>query len=286
MKQMHEGVTVQFKQERFSIKDLAPSDEEIKRVRIPVLRSSVLGFVTGLLPGAGGTTAAFMAYAMEKRLSKRPEEFGKGAPEGVASVEAANNAAAFGAMVPLLTLGIPGSGTTAVMLGGLIMWGLRPGPLLVREQPDLFWGLVGALVLMNAVLLMLNLLFIPAFVWSLKVLSPYLEPLVAVLCVIGVYGVNNRLSDVWLMLVAGLFGYYLKRANYPIGPLILAAVLGPMAEGAFRQSLIISRGSFAIFFTRPISACLLGAAFAIWGWVAVQSLLARRRVTGKAASAA
>jgi putative tricarboxylic transport membrane protein len=274
-KQLEEGIRLSFHKGRFGLKDVMPTREDVAVTTLPIARGGLLGFIIGVLPGAGGTIASFMTYAMEKRLSKRSEEFGTGVPEGVASVEAANNAAAFGAMVPLLTLGIPGSGTTAIMLGGLIMWGVRPGPLFITQQADLFWSLIGALFVANIVLLLLNTAFIPFFVRALKALSPYLEPLIAVLCMVGVFGLNNSIIDVWLMLGFGILGYLLKKCDYPVGPVILAVVLGPLAEGSFRQALMMSRGSMAIFVASPLAKALMMGALLIWCSILFRPLIAR-----------
>lgn len=263
-KQLEEGIKLRFEQDRFTLKDVMPTREDVSYTWKPILRGSLLGFLIGVLPGAGGTIASFMTYALEKKLSPRSDKFGTGVPEGVASVEAANNAAAFGAMVPLLTLGIPGSGTTAIILGGLIMWGVRPGPLFITEQTELFWSLLGALFVANIVLLLLNTAFIPFFVRALKSLAPYLEALITVVCMVGVFGLNNSIVDVWLMLIFGVLGYLLKKCGYPVGPVILAVVLGPLAEGSFRQALMMSQGSMSVFFASPLSMFLMTAAILIW----------------------
>lgn len=272
-KQLEEGIKLHFERDRFGLKDLMPTREDISVTAKPILRGGLLGFIIGVLPGAGATIATFMTYAMEKKLSRRSEEFGTGVPEGVASVESANNAAAFGAMVPLLTLGIPGSGTTAVILGGLIMWGVRPGPLFIVNQAELFWSLMGALFTANIVLLVLNTAFIPFFVRTLKFLAPYIEPLIAILSTVGVFSINSSIIDVWLMFGFGVLGYLLKKCNYPVGPVILAVVLGPLAEGSFRQALIMSRGSMYIFVASPLSKVLMAAAFLIWSSILFRPLI-------------
>jgi putative tricarboxylic transport membrane protein len=281
-KQLEEGMKLHFHQGRFGLRNVLPTREDISYTAKPIMRGSLLGFIIGVLPGAGGTIASFMTYAMEKRLSRRSEEFGTGVPEGVASVEASNNAAAFGAMVPLLTLGIPGSGTTAIILGGLIMWGVRPGPLFIAQQANLFWSLMGALFVANIVLLFLNTAFIPFFVRSLKVLSPYLEPLIAVLCTVGVFGLNNNIIDVWLMLAFGGLGYLLKKCRYPVGPVILARGLGQLAEGSFRQALMMARGSKLVFVASPLSKVLMLGAILIWCSILFRPLLAWLKQKSKA----
>jgi len=193
------------------------------------------------LPGAGPTIASFLSYALEKKVSRHPGEFGHGAIEGVASPESANNAAAAGAMVPMLTLGIPGSATTAVMLGGLMMWGLRPGPLLFEKNPDFVWGLIASLYIANVLLLVLNIAFIPMFVRALRIPYSVLMPLIIVFCITGAYSLNNKLWDVGTMLVFGALGYLMKKLDYSPAAMTLALVIGPLAERALRQSLIISQ---------------------------------------------
>jgi len=193
------------------------------------------------LPGAGPTIASFLSYALEKKVSRHPGEFGHGAIEGVAGPESANNAAAAGAMVPMLTLGIPGSATTAVMLGGLMMWGLRPGPLLFEKNPDFVWGLIASLYIANVLLLVLNIAFIPMFVRALRIPYSVLMPLIIVFCITGAYSLNNKLWDVGTMLVFGALGYLMKKLDYSPAAMTLALVIGPLAERALRQSLIISQ---------------------------------------------
>ncbi len=273
LNQIYNETKVEFKQEKFKINELLPEKKEWKRVTIPVLRSSLLGFLVGVLPGAGATPATFLTYVVEKKLSRRPEEFGEGAPEGVSSVEAANNSASVGALIPMLTLGIPGSGTTAIILGALIMWGLRPGPLLIIEHPQMYWGLFAALFLINIILLVMNIAFIPGFIWIVKSASKYFYTTIGCITIIGVYSINNQMSDLIIMLVIGLAGYYLKRASYPIGPLVLSVVLGPTMESSFRQSLMLSNGNFSILFNRPISAVILGATFSLWALVIIIPIL-------------
>jgi putative tricarboxylic transport membrane protein len=227
------------------------------RSRWAIARGTALGFAIGVLPGAGPTIASFLAYTVEKKLSPHRAEFGRGAIEGVAGPESANNAASAGALVPMLTLGIPGSATTAVMLGGLMMWGLRPGPLLFDKNPDFVWGLIASLYVANAMLLVLNVGFIPLFVRALRVPYPILMALVIVFCVTGAYAQNNKLWDVGQMLVFGVLGYLMRKLDYSPAALTLALVLGPLAERALRQSLIISDAGALIFFTRPIAAALM-----------------------------
>jgi putative tricarboxylic transport membrane protein len=206
--------------------------------------------------------ASFLSYTVEKKVSAHPEQFGKGAIEGVAAPESANNAAATAAMVPMLTLGIPGSATTAIMLGGLMMWGLRPGPLLFEKNPQFVWGLIASQYIANVMLLILSTAFIPLFVRALRVPYGILMPLIVVFCVTGAYSLKNSVWDVGQMLVFGVVGYLMKKLGYSPAALVLALVLGPLAERALRQSLIISDSGAGIFFTRPISAVLMVLALA------------------------
>ncbi len=243
-------------QAKFGLRELIPSAAEWARSKWAIVRGTFFGFAVGVLPGAGPTVATFFSYAVEKKLSRHPEEFGKGAIEGVAAPESANNAAATAAMVPMLTLGIPGSATTAIMLGGLMMWGLRPGPLLFEKNPEFVWGLIASQYIANIMLLLLSTLAIPLFVRALRVPYNILMPLVIVFCVTGAYSLKNNVWDVGQMLVFGIVGYVMKKLGYSPAALVLALVLGPLAERALRQSLIISDAGLGIMFTRPISCVL------------------------------
>lgn len=240
-----------------AVRNLMPTKADLIRCRLPVLRGSVIGFLIGVLPGAGATIASFIAYAVEKKVSKNPEEFGKGAIEGVAGPEAANNAAASGAMVPMFALGIPGSGTTAIMLGALIMFGLQPGPQLFEKSPDLVWGVIASMYVGNLILLVLNLPLAGLFATLLRVRYTLLYPVILALCIAGVYSQSNSADDLWVMSAFGVVGFFMKRYGFPVAPLVLGLVLEPMLETALRQSMTLSHGSLAIFFTRPISAALL-----------------------------
>lgn len=245
---------------RYGLREVMPSATDWVRSRWAIVRGTVLGFFVGVLPGAGPTIATFLSYTLEKKVSKTPEEFGKGAVEGVAGPEAANNAAATGAMVPMLTLGIPGSATTAIMLGGLMMWGLRPGPLLFEKNPEFVWGLIASQYIANVMLLVLSTAFIPLFVRALQVPYTILMPIIIIFCITGAYSLKNSVWDVGQMLVFGVLGYAMKKLGYSPAALTLALVLGPLAERALRQSLIISDAGMGIFFTRPIAAVLTTAA--------------------------
>jgi putative tricarboxylic transport membrane protein len=242
---------------RYGLRDVMLTATDWARSRWAIVRGTMLGFVVGCLPGAGPTVASFLAYALEKKVSRHPEEFGHGAIEGVAGPESANNAASAGAMVPMLTLGIPGSATTAVMLGGLMMWGLRPGPMLFEKNPDFVWGLIASLYIANVLLLILNIGFIPMFVRALQVPYTILMALIVVFCITGAYAQSNKLWDVGQMLVFGILGYLMRKLGFSPAALVLALVLGPPAERALRQSLIISDSGVLVFFQRPIAATLM-----------------------------
>jgi putative tricarboxylic transport membrane protein len=231
--------------------------DEIKRIMPATVRTGILGTFIGVLPGAGATTASFLSYIMEKRINKNKDEIGKGAIEGVAAAESANNAAAAGAFAPLLTLGIPGSGTTAVLLGGLMMWGLRPGPLLFKENPDFVWGLIGSMYIGNIICLLISFACIPLMMKVVKVPSSVMVPIISVVCIIGTYSVNNSMFDVVLMICMGIFSYLMSLASIPAAPLLLAFVLTPMLETYTRQAFDMSNGSFGIFVGSKISITLL-----------------------------
>ena len=217
---------------------------------------ALLGYFVGILPAAGATPGSLMAYGVAKAISKEPATFGNGNVNGVTAPEAANNAASTGSMLPMLTLGIPGSPTTAILLGGMVIWGLEPGPMLFVEQQDFVWGLIASLYIANVFALLINIAFIPAFIKVLKIPFTILAPIIFVLCVVGGYAPTQSMHDVWLMLVFGLVGYLMRKLDYPMAPAVLAIVLGPLAETSMRQSLLISNGSFGIFFERPIAAVI------------------------------
>ncbi len=242
------------------LRDLLPNKQEWQDAKVPIARGSVVGFLLGLLPGGGAIMASFISYAMEKKLSKHPEKFGAGAIEGVAGPEAANNSATAGAFVPLLTLGIPFNAVAALILVALMIHGVRPGPLLMSQHPEIFWGVIASMYVGNFMLLILNLPLIGLFVRLLRVPYPILFPLIVIITVIGSYSVNNNTVDVFCMLSMGVLGYVLRKFGFELAPLALALVLGPLLETSFRQSLVLSHGSFLIFVTRPIS----GALFAVF----------------------
>jgi putative tricarboxylic transport membrane protein len=258
---------------RTELKGLWPTAGDWLAVRWTMLRATVIGFFIGALPGAGATVAAFMAYAVEKRASKHPERFGTGVIEGVAAPEAANNAATGGALVPLLTLGLPSSATTAVMLGALLIFGLRPGPLLMTERPDFFWAVVTSMYVGNVMLLVLNLPLVGLWASMLRIPYTILLPLILLFTLIGAYALNNNVSDVWIMITFGVVGYLMRKFDYPAAPVVLALVLGPLMETNFRRALSLSQGDYSVFLTHPISAFLLLAAVLSLTWPLLVRLL-------------
>jgi len=239
---------------------LWPTWKDIVDSRWAILRGTAIGFVIGALPGAGATIASFMSYGIEKSSSKHPERFGKGAIEGVAGPESANNAACSGAMAPLLALGIPGSGATAVMLGALMLYGLKPGPMLFTTSPDFVWALIASMFVGNVILLIMNLPMVPLFALSLRISYSLLYPIIIVICMIGVYSLNSSMFDIWMMWVFGIIGYFMKKYDISGAPLIIGLVLGPILEQSLYRALSLAHGSILVFVTRPISATLLAIA--------------------------
>lgn len=245
------------------IKGLLPNLKDWRDSIWPILRGTVIGFALGILPGAGGIVSTFVSYTVEKKVSKYPERFGTGVIEGVAGPESANNAASGGAFIPLLTLGIPCNVVMAVLLGALMIHGVRPGPLLMDEHPQLVWGLVASMYVGNGMLLLLNLPLIGLWVQILKVPPRFLFPFIVLFCIIGVYSINMRAFDIGLMVFFGLLGYLIQKFKYEATPLVLALILTPILESNFRQALIQSKGSLAVFVARPISAVCLGISMMI-----------------------
>jgi putative tricarboxylic transport membrane protein len=239
------------------VKNILPTKQDWKDSAGPITRGSFLGFILGVIPGGGGFLSSFASYAMEKRIAKHPERFGTGDIRGVAGPETANNSGAQGAFIPLLTMGIPCNVVMAVLIGALMLHGVTIGPMLIIEDPELFWGVIGSMYIGNAMLLVLNLPLIGMWIKLLKVPYPLLFPLIFLFCLIGSYCVGNNVIDIFVMLVFGVVGYLFKKFDYEAAPLILAFVLAPMLENAFRQSMIISRGSPLIFVSRPISAAFV-----------------------------
>jgi len=239
------------------VKNLFPSVKDWALSAWSIVRGSILGFFLGIIPGGGAVVASFASYAIEKKMSKHPEEFGKGAIQGVAGPEAANNSAAGGSFIPLLTLGIPANPVMAILLGALMIHGLQPGPLLMTNAPDLFWGTIVSMYIGNGMLLVLNLPLIPMWVKVLKVPYWLLYPLILLFCLIGSYSLDNSAADVVMMLSFGILGFLMKKFGYDGAPLILALVLGQKLETSLRRSLIMSHGDFSIFVSRPISLAFL-----------------------------
>jgi putative tricarboxylic transport membrane protein len=242
------------------ISNLLPNKEDWKQAIFPILRGSAIGFVACSMPGAGATVASMLAYAAEKKISKHPEKFGTGIIEGVAAPESANNAATGGAMIPLLVLGVPGSGTAAVMMGALLIHGMRPGPLLFEKHPDFFWAVTASMYIGNIMLLVLNLPLVGIWARMLKIPHTLLIPLILAISSVGVFTVNNNLVEVWIMLLFGIIGYFMKKFGFPAAPVVLALILTPLMENALQQSLQMSHQSLSIFFNRPISLALLAVA--------------------------
>lgn len=240
--------------------NLLPSRQDWRDSWKPITRGSLIGFLIGIIPGGNATLASFVSYATEKRCSKHPEKFGHGAIEGVAGPESANNSALAGGLVPLFALGIPTSVACALLFAALMMHGVQPGPFLIPEHPDIFWGLVASMYLGNIMLLVINLPLIGMWVQVLRVPRQILLPLILFFCIVGAYADHNSFFDVGVMMLFGVLGYLMKKFDYEAAPLILAFVLGPMLENSMRQSLKLSGGDFGIFFSRPISVTLLGLA--------------------------
>ena len=265
--------------DKMHLRDLFLTWEDWVASRWAIVRGGIIGFFVGLIPAGGITTASFLAYLAEKRYSKRAGQFGTGVIEGVAAPESANNAASISGFAPLLALGIPGSPTTAVMLAGFMMWGIRPGPLLFQTNPEMVWGLISSMYVGNFMLLLMNIFLIPAFVAMLRVPYSCLMGFIVIFASIGAFSVNNNLFDVWMMLGFGLLGYVMKKLEYPIVPLVLAMVLGRLAENSLRQALTISGGSIFIFLTRPFSLLfIIAAVLAYLSPLIRWALKGRRRV--------
>jgi putative tricarboxylic transport membrane protein len=242
------------------VKDLFPSKLDWIASKWALVRGTLVGFFLGILPGGGAVLASFLSYGLEKRVSKQPEKFGKGAIEGVASPESANNSAASSSFIPLLTLGIPPNVVLSILFGAFLIHDITPGPFLIKDHPDVFWGVVSSMYVGNIMLLILNLPLIPMWVQVLKIPDKYLYPLIILFCLIGAYTINNNLFDVFIMIIFGVVGYLFRKFDYEGAPLVLAFVLGPLLDMNLRQALLASQGSFIDFFTRPISAVTLGLA--------------------------
>lgn len=250
----------------FHFGDLLPRAGEWRPSIMSTLRGTGLGFVTGIVPGVGPTNATFIAYALEKKIAKNPERFGKGAIEGVAAPGAAGHSATIAGLIPLLALGIPASATAAILVGGFVIHGLFPGPLLYGQHPEVIWGLIASLYVANLILVLINTLCIPVLVMGVRLARSHLSPVIGVLTMIGAFSLANHVFDMWVALAFGLLGYLFRLIQIPIAPLVIALVLGAKAEKALRQSLVISDGSLDIFFTSPIAVTLLTLAALILLW--------------------
>ncbi len=271
---------VMVSQATVSVKGILKNLADLTRTWKAMLLGSFLGYFVGILPAAGATPGSLMAYGFAKTMAKDPETYGKGNINGVVAPESANNAASTGAMLPMLTLGIPGSPTTAILLGGMVIWGLEPGPMVFIDHPDFVWGFIASLYAANLFSLLINIAFIPAFIWVLKLPFTILAPVIFILCIVGGFVPTLDMHDVWLMLLFGVVGYLMRKLNYPMAPAVLAIVLGPLAEPALRQSLLISGGSFSIFFTRPFSSVFMFIAIGLLVIPLVKPMMdARRRKT-------
>ena len=262
-----------------NLRELLPDRNDWKASLMPISRGTALGFFLGILPGGGAIISSFASYALEKRFSRHPEKFGKGAIEGVAGPESANNSAVNGSMIPLLTLGIPSNVVMALLLGAFMLHGVTPGPFIMSKHPQVFWGLVTSMYIGNFILLVLSIPCIKFFVKLIEVPYAILSPLIVLICVIGAYSLNNNPVEVILMMVFGGVGYFLRKFDYEPAPLLLAFVIGPMLEKSLRQSLIASQGSPLIFLTRPISMALLAVVLIIVVSGLLLAILRSRRKT-------
>ncbi|MGB9368563.1 MAG: tripartite tricarboxylate transporter permease [Xanthobacteraceae bacterium] len=261
---------------RPKLRELWPNRQEWREAGWPIARGTVMGFLIGIIPGSAHIISSFLSYAVEKKISKHPEEFGKGAVAGVAGPESANNAASTGAFVPMLSLGIPTGPVTAVLMAALMIHGVPPGPSLMNDHPQVFWGFVASMYVGNLMLLALNLPLVGLFVHLLRIPYGYLYPLIIMFCIIGVYEVNHSIVDVWIMLIMGVVGYLLKKFSFDPAPLVLGLVIAPIFEMSLRQSLIMSNGNYLIFLSRPIAATLMVAAVILLAMSALSMVLKRR----------
>jgi len=263
--------------------ELLPSREEWRQSAMPIARGTVLGFLIGIMPGSAHIISSFLSYALERRVSRHPEEFGKGAVAGVAGPESANNAASSGAFVPMLALGLPTGPVTAVLMAALLIHGVPPGPTLVNDHPQVFWGFIASMYVGNLMLLALNLPLVGLFVTVLRIPYAYLYPLIIMFCIIAVYEVSHSVVDVWIMLIMGVVGYGLRKFNFDPAPLVLGLVIAPIFEMSLRQSLIMSNGSWTIFVQRPIAALLLTVCAALLALSAISLVMKRKDWRGRLA---
>jgi putative tricarboxylic transport membrane protein len=273
---VEEGLRLQGIRARLGFRDVWETWKLFPRYVATIVRGTILGFWVGVLPGTGATPASFMSYGLAKQFSKRGDRFGSGEVEGVVAPETAAHAAGIGALLPMVTLGIPGSPTAAVMLAGFFIWGLNPGALLFKEQPEFVWGLIGSMYFANIIGVILVLTLVPAFAAINRIPFGILAPLIVILSSIGAYAVNNQVLDLWIMLGSGVAGYLFKKLGYPLAPLVVALVLGDMTEQALRQSLIMGQGSIGIFFGRPIALTFMLIAVILFALPALRTLRRQR----------
>ena len=273
---IEEGLEFKGAKAKLNMRVVLETWKELPKYWKTSIRSSAVGCMMGIVPG-GATPASFMAYGLAKKMSRDGEEFGTGKVEGVVAPETAAHAAGTSALLPMLTLGVPGSPTAAVLLGGLLIWGLQPGPLLFVEKPDFVWGLIASMYLGNIVGLIVVLTCVPLFAAILRVPFSIIAPVILVICAIGAYTVHNSMFDVWLMLVFGILGYVFKKLDYPMAPLVLALVLGDRAEDSFRQSMLGPEGSLGVFFANPLVGTITGAALLLLFWPLISRAIAIAR---------
>jgi putative tricarboxylic transport membrane protein len=271
---MEEGLAFKGKSAKLNLRVVLQTWKQLPQYWMTFLRSTAVGCWMGITPG-GATPASFMSYGIARRMSKNPEAFGKGQIEGVLAPETAAHAAGTSALLPMLTLGIPGSPTAAVLLGGLMIWGLQPGPMLFVEHKDFVWGLIASMYLGNVVGLLVVLTTVPFWAAFLRIPFSVIAPVIVVICAIGAYTVHSSMFDVVMMLVFGVVGYLFKKLKYPMAPLVLALVLGDMAEASFRQSMLLSQGSLAIFWSNPLVGCISGLAILMLVWPLLSSFKSR-----------
>jgi putative tricarboxylic transport membrane protein len=280
---MEEGLAFKGKSARISLGVVLQTWGELFRHWRLFIRSTLIGCWMGITPG-GATPASFMSYGMARRMAKDPKGFGQGRIEGVVAPETAAHAAGTAALLPMLTLGIPGSPTAAVLLGGLLIWGLQPGPMLFVEQKDFVWGLIASMYLGNLVGLIVVLTTVPWWAAILRIPFAVIAPVIIAICAVGAYTVHSSMFDVWMMLVFGVFGYLFKKLKYPLAPLVLALVLGDMAESSFRQAMLLSQGSLGIFWANPLVGSLTALALLMLFWPVISAVMSRLRSQPAAAA--
>jgi len=273
---LEEGLAFRGAQAKINVRVVIETWKELPRYWLTSLRSTLVGCFMGIVPG-GATPASFMAYGVARRFSKDGDKFGSGMVEGVVAPETAAHAAGTSALLPMITLGVPGSPTAAVLLGGLMIWGLQPGPLLFVEQKDFVWGLIASMYLGNIAGLIVVLTCVPLFAAILRVPFSVIAPIIMVVCAIGSFTVKNAMFDIWMMVVFGVLGYFFKKLQYPLAPLVLAIVLGDNAESAFRQSMLMSQGDMSIFFANKLVGFMTTLALVLLFWPLVSWLLAKAR---------